>query len=203
MQTAEALCMLATKLVVVAFVSVVWLSLAYIQTRVWSELPLYIEKESRVVLPVFGCKECVSTTASSDMSVFLCNGCKHTNNNNNTSPGSRAAMQTANQIGNDVEWIVGGDLLHRMFVSVVFKMAREPGVIASWMLWVQAGLSFAFACWCGVAAFRKSMRQFKVKEGALVPMQSLNSLPTSLHDILNEDDDVEDSFSFPVRKKFQ
>lgn len=212
--------MLAVKLAAVFVACGCWLAIAYIQSRVWGELPTHIQQESHVVLPVYGCKECTSTAVSSDMSVFLCNGCKqNTNNSNNNknansiTSSSRAAMKTAYLIGNEVEWIVGGDFWNRVFVNFVYTVAQKPGAAASWMLWVQVCICLVVAVWRVVVECKHSLSQFKVQEGTLVPMQSMYSLPTSLHDILKggeggeegeeeEEESATAMFSRSTRRKF-
>lgn len=193
------LCVLVSKLVVVLSLCFAWLMLAHIQSRVWTELPGYIEQESRVILPTYGCLECTNTEAVSSMgtSVSLCNGCKPSKNASSSSSSSssryRAAMRTAHNISGDSGWFFG-DLSHQVYVSLVLTIAQKPDVLASWLAWTHVGLSVVIAVYMFRDAVNTLPRSLYWKKTVvtMAPTPSLNMLPTSLHDMIGNDPDDDD-----------
>jgi hypothetical protein len=124
------------KLCLVVVWIVLWLSVSYIQHRVWSELPRQVHNNALALLPVYGCSVCETTSQT----VFLCSHCSVYNASIKEHNSHISALhQTTNVIARDAfmfQWYV---------LYIANEIALNPTGLMTVIQLIEIGSSLWFA----------------------------------------------------------
>lgn len=179
------LSVIVCKLMCISLFVGAWLVLAYMQSRVWNELPVQLERTSERVLAAHGCATCQPTP---DGVWFMCTACTVREKRSDASQYTQAVLRTAHEIEREFEWLTRLDFVSHYLARFVRMVATEPARVATWMLLLQMCSTAMFGLWWLFGTCRNGCRQFKMQDGTLRPRGTVSSLPGSFQEMMPQTD---------------
>lgn len=151
---------LLCKLFLLLFFLMAWFGLAYIQYRVWSELPRHLERNAMDIMPVYGCTLCEGMPSQP---VYICNNCTITVKDSTNASYSHAVRLTANMIARDHPFILSSSGPHTLLHTFVHHVAHSPSLVIQWMLGIPASVFTCLVVWIAYKACHSSYKQMRFR----------------------------------------